>query len=381
MIKKMTLRELSLSGQKVLMRVDFNVPLKKGQIQDDERLVASLDSIRYVLSKGASVVLMSHLGRPKGKEADLSLAPVAKRLQELLKQEVIMASDCIGPKVAALQGKIILLENLRFYPEEEANDAAFAKQLAALGTCYVDDAFGSAHRAHASTVGVPKLFPRAAAMGFLMEKEIQALTPLLHNPPRPFYAIIGGAKISTKIGVIKNLLPKIDRLFLGGAMAYPFFKAQGIQIGNSLCEEVNIRDLPLDKIVLPSDVVITNKQEVRTISIREGIPPGWQGMDIGPKTVADWKQSLEKGATLFWNGPVGVFEEAAFAKGTNEIASILASCKGQTVVGGGDSLAALKQAGLSSKIGHLSTGGGASLEFLEFGHLPGIDALTIRDSV
>ena len=376
---KLTLKDLSLKGKRVLMRVDFNVP----SIADDSRIIASLPSIQYILNQGASLVLMSHLGRPKGKDPSLSLAPCAKRVGELLHKPVQMAPDCIGPVVEkmakALQpGQILLLENLRFHAGEEAQDPEFVAGLAKLGDCYVNDAFGTAHRAHASTAAIAKYFPGKSAMGFLMEKEIKALSPLLSNPGRPFYAIIGGAKISSKIGVIQKLLERVDGLFIGGAMAFTFLKAQGITIGNSMCED--LKTVPKGNIHLPIDLVIadafSNDAKRQTVPTQQGIPPGWQGMDIGPQTVAAWGRLLKPAATIFWNGPVGVFEMPNFAAGTRKVAELLANSKAMTVVGGGDSVAAVEQMGLGDKMTYLSTGGGASLEFLEFGHLPGIDALS-----
>lgn len=383
---KMSLSDLSLKGKRVLMRVDFNVPMEKGVIVDDSRIAASLPSIEYILKKGGALILMSHLGRPEGKpKAPLSLAPCAKRLSELLRKPVEMASDCVGPdvekKVAELQpGQMLLLENLRFHIGEETpeKEPKFAAALAKLGDCYVDDAFGAAHRPHASIVSVAKLFPGKAAIGFLMQKEIDALSPLLKNPERPFYAILGGAKISTKIGLIKQLLERVDGLFIGGAMPYTFFKAQGIPIGDCPSEDTaTIRHLPTEKLHFPLDLVIADSAaNKKTIDIKQGIPAGWQGMDIGPKTVAEWAKELKTASTVFWNGPLGVFEIPDFATGTREIADVLAKAQAKTIVGGGDSVAAIQQMGLGRQFTHLSTGGGASLEFIEFGHLPGIDALS-----
>ncbi|HSX26318.1 MAG TPA: phosphoglycerate kinase [Chlamydiales bacterium] len=391
---KLTLKDLSLKGKRVLMRVDFNVPMKEGKITDDSRIVAALPSIQYVLDHGASLVLMSHMGRPKGKpDPELSLAPCAKRLSELLKKPVAMAPDCVGPAVEKMAsglrpGQLLLLENLRFHAgeEEPEKDPSFVASLAKLGDLYVNDAFGTAHRAHASTALIAKYFPGKAAAGFLMEKEIAHLSPLLQHPKRPFYAIIGGAKVSTKIGVIKNLLRLIDGLFLGGGMTFTFLKSQSIPIGNSLFEEAEVETARAllaqnkDKIHLPVDLVIadafTNEAHRKTIAATAGIPPGWQGMDIGPKTVENWSQLLKKAATVFWNGPVGVFEMPHFAKGTQALAQTLAHTKAETIIGGGDSVAAIQQMGLADQFTHLSTGGGASLEYLEFGHLPGIDALS-----
>lgn len=388
-MSKMKLQDLSLKGKRVLMRVDFNVPMEKGKITDDSRIKAALPSIKYILNQGASLILMSHLGRPKDKpEAEFSLAPCAKRLSEILKKPVAMAKDCIGPEVEKMvghlqSGQVLLLENLRFHPGEENPDENpdFVKQLASFGDCYVNDAFGTAHRAHASTAEIAKYFPNCSAMGFLIEKEIKELSPLLSQPKRPFYAIIGGAKISTKIGVIKQLLKRIDLLFIGGGMVYTFLKADGIAIGNSICEDpAKVLDIPKERLRFPLDLVITdafsNEAHQKTITLKEGIPAGWQGMDIGPKTIAEWSKELQKGATVFWNGPLGVFEMPNFAKGTRAIAESLAKSKAKTIVGGGDSVAAIEQMGLTNQFAHLSTGGGASLEFLEFGHLPGIDALS-----
>jgi phosphoglycerate kinase len=372
------------------MRVDFNVPIEKGKITDDSRIIAALPSIEYVLNHGASLILMSHLGKPKGKDPQLSLDPCAKRLAELLKKPVTLAPDCVGPEVekmaANLQScQILLLENLRFHAAEEApeKDPSFVSALAKLGDCYVNDAFGTAHRAHASTAAIAKYFPGKAAMGFLMEKEVEQLSPLLQKPARPFFAIMGGAKISSKIGIIKKLLERVDMLFIGGGMFYTFLKAQGISTGDSLCEDPEtIRMLPQTKLRFPIDLVIakgfSNEAERKIILAKEGIPAGWQGMDIGPQTVAAWSQELSKAATVFWNGPVGVFEMSHFNQGTRGIAEALARSPSKTIVGGGDSVAAIQQMGLGGHFAHLSTGGGASLEFLEYGHLPGIDALSNR---
>ena len=380
------------------MRVDFNVPLSEnGEISDDSRIAASLPSIEYVLQHGASLILMSHLGRPKAKpDPEFSLAPCAKRLSKLLKKPVPLAPDCIGPETEKMAsrlqpGELLLLENVRFHPGEEnpEQEPRFAEQLAKLGDVYVNDAFGTAHRAHASTALIAKYFPGKSAAGFLMEKEIAQLSPLLHNPDRPYYAIIGGAKISTKAGVVKKLLDKVDGIFLGGGMAYTFLKSQGIEIGNSLFEESemnNAREIietaKKKKILLalPQDLVIAdefkNEAEHKIVPSKDGIPAGWQGMDIRPGTIAEWTKLLHPAKTVFWNGPLGVFEMPNFAKGTRGIAEGLAHSKAKTIIGGGDSVAAIQQMGLADRFAHLSTGGGASLEFLEFGHLPGIDALT-----
>lgn len=381
---KLGLKDLSLKGKRVLMRVDFNVPLQDGKITDDSRIQASLPSIQYILDQGATLILMSHLGRPKDpkiNDPEFSLAPCAKRLSELIKKPVPLATDYNNiPK-----SEVVLLENLRYNPGEENGDPEFAKQLAKLGDVYVNDAFGTAHRAHASTALIAKYFPLQSAAGFLMEKEIENLSPLIQNPKRPFYAIIGGAKISTKIGVIKNLLKLVDGLFIGGGMTFSFMKAKGLPIGDSKSEEIDKELLNSKKIHLPIDLVIADRFDAsgnqKIVLTEEGIPPGWQGMDIGPETVKKWSLLLKDGATIFWNGPLGVFEMPNFAKGTQEIAKILAESKAKTIVGGGDSVAAVQQMGLGSRFAHLSTGGGASLEFIEFGHLPGIDALTSKQNL
>lgn len=393
-MRKLTLKDLNLKGKRVLMRVDFNVPLdKQGSITDDSRIRAAIPSIKYILDHGASLVLMSHLGRPKAKpDPQFSLEPCAKRLSEILERPVVMAPDCIGAVVKKLvsqlkPGQILMLENVRFHPgeEEPEKDPGFAESLADLGDLFVNDAFGTAHRAHASTALIAKHFPDTAAAGFLMEQEIAHLEPLLKHPSHPFYAIIGGAKVSTKAGVIHNLLKRVDALFLGGGMTYTFLKAKGISIGDSLFEEEEVKTAKEilaqeTRIYLPTDLVIAktfeNESERKIIPSKEGIPDGWRGMDIGPETIREWSTILQKGATVFWNGPLGVFEMPNFAIGTREIAETLATSKAQTIVGGGDSVAAIQQMGLSNQFSHLSTGGGASLEFLEYGHLPGIDALS-----
>lgn len=396
---KLTLSDMPLQGKKVLMRVDFNVPLKEdGSISDDTRIVQSLKSIKYILEQNGSLILMSHLGRPKAKTPSLSLEPCAKRLSELLKIPVILAPDCIGPSVEKLAknlkpGQVILLENLRFYAAEEnpESDPSFAKKLASLGDIYVDDAFGTAHRKHSSTYTIAKYFPQKALAGFLLEKEISFLGSHLSKPKKPFYAIIGGAKISSKIGVIKKLIDKVDELFIGGGMAYTFFKADGINMGKSIVEDEEIptvkeiRKKCAEKKVtlnLPLDLVIAsdfkNDAETKTIPI-ENIPPSYQGMDIGPKTIELWSKKLKKAATIFWNGPLGVFEMPNFAKGTSMIAKALSETKAITIVGGGDSVAAINELHLQNKFTHLSTGGGASLEYIEYGTLPGIEVLSDKN--
>ncbi len=394
---KLQLQDLDLKGKKVLMRVDFNVPLDKdGTISDDTRLRESLPSIEHIVKAGGSVILMSHLGRPKGVDPQFSLKPCAAALSKLLNQSVLMADDCIGEKVEKMAhdikpGQILLLENLRFYPAEEkpSTDPSFAQKLASLGDIYVNDAFGTAHRSHSSTAIIARFFPGKAASGLLLQKEIRFLDSLISSAKRPFYAIIGGAKISTKMGVLKSLLSKVDGIFIGGGMAYTFYKAQGIKIGNSIHEEDQIstaleflKECAEKKVSLwlPSDTLIadafSNDANTKIVSSSEGIPEGWQGMDIGPKTIDTWKKALQGAGTIFWNGPLGVFEFSRFAEGTEQIARTLSALNATTVVGGGDSVAAINKLGLSSKFSHVSTGGGASLEFIEYGHLPGIDALT-----
>jgi phosphoglycerate kinase len=395
-VDKLTLKDLHLKGKRVLMRVDFNVPLSKdGAITDDSRIKAALPSIEYVLAHKASLVLMSHLGRPDAKpDPRLSLAPIAKHLSKLLQKPVQFAPDCVGPAVmkmasALRAGEILMLENVRFHlgEEEPEKDPSFTDQLAELGELYVNDAFAAAHRAHASTALVAKHFPEEAAAGFLMEKEISFLSPLLESPRHPFYAIIGGAKVSTKVGVIHNLLKRVDALFLGGGMTYTFLKAEGIEIGASLLEEKEIEGAKeilglTSSIHLPKDLVIadafSNEANRKVIRTKEGIPDGWRGMDIGPETIREWSSLLQKAETVFWNGPLGVFEMSHFSKGTFDIAKALADSSAEVIIGGGDSVAAIQQMGLGDKFAHLSTGGGAALEFLEFGHLPGIDALSPR---
>lgn len=391
---KLSLRDLDLRGKRVLMRVDFNVPLEAdGQIADDTRILAVLPSIHFLLDHGASLIIMSHLGRPKGKPAkEFSLNPCANYLSEILERPVAMAPDCVGPEVEKLAkalkpGDILMLENLRFHKSEEhpEEDPAFVTQLASLGDLYVNDAFGTAHREHASTASVARLFPGKAAAGFLMEKEIEFLGKALMEPKRPFYAIIGGAKVSTKLGVLKALINKVDGLLIGGGMAYTFLKAQGIEIGNSLLEEASLGDAQEVikrcnesgvKLLLPIDHVVVEKLDGPSQIVETSIPKGFMGVDIGPKTVELFIQQLADAATIFWNGPLGVCENPQFAKGTEAIAKAVASLAAISVVGGGDSVAALSSMGVADQISHVSTGGGASLEFLEFGTLPGIDALS-----
>jgi len=386
---KKTIRDIQVAGKRVLVRVDFNVPLDKaGNITDDTRIRAALPTIQYLCDKDAKVILCSHLGRPKGKVTEeFRLTHVAKRLSELLGAPVTRTDDCIGPEVektvAAMKpGDVLLLENLRFHAEEEANDAGFAKKLASLADLYVNDAFGTAHRAHASTEGVTHYLPGVA--GFLMERELNFLGKALAAPTRPFVAILGGAKVSDKIGVIENLLPKVDQLIVGGGMANTFLKAQGHEVGASLLEADKIelaRDLLKragQKLLLPVDVVVADdfKAEARhqTVAVNK-VPAGWRILDIGPKSVEAFAPVLKKAKTVVWNGPMGVFEFPAFAAGTVAIAKALASTDATTIIGGGDSAAAVEQAGVADKITHISTGGGASLEFLEGKVLPGVAAL------
>lgn len=392
---KKTLSDISCAGKKVLMRVDFNVPLQEGKVSDDIRVRSALPSINKVMEDGGCVILMSHLGRPKGKVVpEMSLKPVAALLSELTGKEVKMASDCIGGDVKKMvddlkPGDILLLENLRFHKAEEANDESFAKELASYGDIFVNDAFGTAHRAHASTEGVTHYIKDCVA-GFLIEKELKYLGEATQNPKRPFLAILGGSKISGKIDVIENLLPKVDSIFIGGAMIFTFFKAQGLSVGNSLVEEdkIELAKSILDKakqnnvkFLLPVDVVVADKfdtdAQTQTVSV-DAIPDNWMGLDIGPKTIDMYKAEVMNSKTIIWNGPMGVFEIEKFAAGTFEIAKSLAESTKQgaiSVIGGGDSAAAIAKAGLDNEVSHVSTGGGASLEFLEGKELPGIAAL------
>lgn len=397
MSKKLFVEECDVAGKRVLVRVDFNVPLDtNGTITNDNRIVASLPTIQYLVSKGAKVILMSHLGRPKGKPTpEFSLKPVADELQRRLDTAVSFARDCVGEEVKekayALQaGEILLLENLRFHDEEKNNDPAFAEQLAQLGEVYVNDAFGTAHRAHASTEGVTHYMAQCAA-GYLLKKEIEYLGKAIETPRRPFVAILGGAKISGKIDVIRNLLDKVDALLIGGGMAYTFFKAMGKEIGRSLLEadKVDLARSLLDEarqknatMLLPQDCVITDEiaenASTRVVDC-DHIPADKEGADIGPKTVERFAEEVKTAQTVVWNGPMGVFEVDAFAHGTNEIARVLADATrngATTIIGGGDSASAIAKAGLSDKMSHISTGGGASLEYLEGKELPGIAALT-----
>ncbi len=385
---KKTIRDLEVQGKRVLVRVDFNVPMQDGQITDDRRIRESLPTIQYLLEHGAKVILMSHLGRPKGKpDPQYSLRPVAQRLSELLGRPVRFLEDCVGEAVeqavqAMAPGEVALLENLRFHPEEEANDADFARALARLGDLYVNDAFGSAHRAHASTEGVAHHLPAVA--GFLMEKELRYLGSILTQPERPFVAILGGAKVHDKIGVIRNLLPKVDRLLIGGGMAFTFLKAQGYEIGRSLLDSEGIEFARRvlqeadQKIVLPVDVVVAPSPEAETqaqVVPIDQIPPDQMGLDIGPQTVACFSEMIRPARTIVWNGPLGLFERATFAAGTRGVLQAVAESGATSILGGGDTAAAAEQLGFADRITHISTGGGAALEFLEGRTLPGVAVL------
>jgi phosphoglycerate kinase len=384
---KRSIRDLDLKGKTVFIRVDFNVPLALGgqEITSDKRIRASLPTIEYALDHGAALILASHLGRPKGKaNPEMSLKPVAARLAQLLGRPVAMAPDCVGPEVEKMRpaaGQILLLENLRFHAEEEKNDPGFSKQLAALCDVYVNDAFGSAHRAHASTVGMIP-FVREAASGLLMDKELEYLTKATKNPDRPCVAILGGAKVSDKIEVIENLMKVVDELLIGGAMAYTFLKAQGKPVGKSLVEDDKLdlaRELLArsgNKILLPLDhVVVDELKEGAPFEVVANVPEGKMGVDIGPATVQVYCAVIAKAKTIIWNGPMGVFEEPPFDRGTVALAKAVAASGAVSVVGGGDSEKAIKSAGVADKISHISTGGGASMEFLAGIELPGVAAL------
>jgi phosphoglycerate kinase len=386
-LDKKTVKDIDVRGKRVLVRCDFNVPLEDGKITDDRRITEALPTIKYLVDGGAVVALASHLGRPKGPTPEFSLKPVAERLSELLGKNVPLLSDCVGPEVSkavasAQAGDVLLLENVRFHPEEEKNDPAFARELAAPFDLYVNDAFGTAHRAHASTEGVAHLLPGVA--GFLIEKEISYLGRAVENPQRPFVAIMGGSKVKDKIALIENLLPKVDKLLVGGGMTYTFLKAQGKEIGKSILDASSIEYAGRllkdngDKIVLPTDVITADKfaEDAKTgVASVDAIPADLEGLDIGPASRAAFAAEIEKAGTVLWNGPVGVFEMTPFMEGTKAVAEAMAKCKGLTIVGGGDSAAAVEKFDLADKMTHVSTGGGASLEFLEGKELPGIAAL------
>jgi phosphoglycerate kinase len=395
-MKKLNVRDCDVEGKRVLARFDFNVPLDSDKIiTDDTRILEALPTIRNIVDRGGRLIMMSHLGRPRGqRNAELSLEPVAYRLGELVSNPLRFANDCIGPEVKSKvdelgEGEMLLLENVRYYPEEEKNDPAFAKQLSEWGDIYVNDAFGTAHRAHASTAGVADYFDIRAA-GLLMEKELNALGGALENPDRPFVAVLGGAKIKGKINLIKSLLDKVDVVLVGGGMMYTFFKASGLEIGRSICDDDL---LPMCKelmdrtkggpsrLLLPVDTIIAREIDdaspTREVSIAD-IPEDWIGVDIGPKTVALFKSQIAEAKTVFWNGPMGVFEKPNFAEGTKAIARAVGDGKDRgavTIVGGGDSVAAINLMGIADRFSHISTGGGASLEFMEGRTLPGVEAL------
>ncbi|HXE71589.1 MAG TPA: phosphoglycerate kinase [Candidatus Nitrosotenuis sp.] len=392
-----TIRDMDVAGKRVLVRVDFNVPLEGGRVTDDSRIRAALPTLRYLLDRGAALILMSHLGRPKGKpRPEFSLAPVAEHLARLLGRPVQMAPDCVGEAVAAMArtlqpGQVLMLENLRFHPEEEANDPDFAARLAALGEIYVNDAFGAAHRAHASTQGVARYLPALA--GFCMESELTQLGSILTSPDRPFVVVLGGAKVSDKLGVLESLVERADRLLIGGGMAFTFLAARGLEVGSSLCErELLEKAREIEEkasgrgvqLVLPVDVVVAARPEPGipcAVVAVDQIPAGQMGLDIGPRTVEIFRTALADARTVFWNGPMGVFEVPPFDRGTLEVARAVAASQARSVVGGGDSVAALHQTGLADQITHVSTGGGASLEFLEGRELPGVAALWRKDAV
>ncbi len=388
MFNKKSVKDIDVKGKKVLVRVDFNVPIKEGKIGDDTRIRAALPTINYLIDQGAALILCSHLGRPKdAPDPEFSLKPVAEYLGELLNKKVAFAEDCIGPKAEAAAaelkpGDVLVLENTRFHKEEKKNDPEMARQLASLADVFVNDAFGSAHRAHASTEGVTKFLPSVA--GFLLEKEIKYLDQAIEDPKRPFVAILGGAKVSDKIGVIKNLLTKANTVLIGGGMANTFFKAQGYPIGDSLVEDDALdtaRELVKEggsKLRLPVDMVIADKfaNDAQTKIVDVGpVPDGWRILDVGPETVKNFSKVISEAGTVVWNGPMGVFEMSNFAKATFAVAQAVADSSAISIIGGGDSAAAIAQSGLADKISHISTGGGASLEMLEGIQLPGLAAL------
>lgn len=391
-MNKKTVKDIDLKGKKVFVRCDFNVPMDgNGNITDNTRIVAALPTIKYLLEQNCKLILASHLGRPKGEyKPEYSLAPVAKELSKLLGKEVIMANDVVGEDATSKasnlkEGEILLLENVRFHKEETENDTEFSKKLASMAEVFVNDAFGTAHRAHSSTTGIASYLP--AVSGFLIEKELKFLGNAVNNPERPFVAILGGAKVSDKIGVIDSLLEKVDTLMIGGGMAYTFFKAQGYEVGNSICEmdKLDLAKSAMEKakqkgvkLMLPVDTKIGKEfkadTESKTVKYTE-IPADWEGFDIGAETIKMFSDELRNAKTVIWNGPLGLFEFDQFAIGTNEIAKVLSEIDATTIIGGGDSAAAVKKAGLEDKMTHISTGGGASLEFLEGKKLPGIEAL------
>lgn len=394
MFTKLSISDLDIAGQPIFLRADLNVPLNgNGQITDETRIVASLETIQYARKQGAKIILASHLGRPKGKKIpEMSLKPVARNLSRHLKQDVIMAPDCIGNEVQQLadnlaNGEVLLLENLRFHKGETDNDPVFARHLASLANIYINDAFGTAHRAHASTVGITQYMEKSAA-GFLLAREIEYLGGALSNPGRPFTALLGGAKVSTKIEVLENLIDKVDNLLVGGAMAFTFLKAMGSSVGKSFVEDdkLDIAKTIYQKakaaklnFMLPSDIIVAEKFEPDALYKKVDafeIPANWVGMDIGDDTIEAFSKIIGTSQTIVWNGPMGVFEMEHFSEGTKVIAQKIANCKGITIVGGGDSVAALYQAGVADRISHISTGGGASLEFLAGKSLPAIEALS-----
>lgn len=395
-LTKQTIDQLDLRNKRVIIRVDFNVPLDDAcQITDDSRIRAALPTINHTVDEGGSVILCSHLGRPKGKHCpELSLAPVAKRLQRLLGKPVLFAHDCIGPEVQSLvsqmkSGDVLLLENLRFHAEEEQNNDAFATELASLGDVFINEAFGTAHRSHASTVGIPK-FIKVSAAGYLMKREVESLEGAVENPVRPFVAILGGAKVSGKIGVIENLGKRVDKVIIGGGMAYTFIKAMGLEIGQSLVEDdmlefaKGIQEHAISrgvKFYLPVDCVVAasldSGAETKIVTIQE-IPEGWYGMDIGPASVKLFSEAVENAKTILWNGPMGVFERDAFSRGTFALAHAVANAYSKTIVGGGDTALAVHRAGESESMSFISTGGGAALQLLEGSNMPGLAALPNR---
>jgi phosphoglycerate kinase len=390
-MNKKSIKDVNIKGKRVLMRVDFNVPLNKDlKIEDDTRITAALPTIKYAVDNGARLILMSHLGRPKGTDDSLRLDPVAKRLSELLGRRVVKLNDCIGDEVqkavsAMKDGDVVLLENLRFYAEEEKNNPEFAKKLASLGEVYVNDAFGTAHRAHASTEGVTK-FLKISVAGLLLAKEIEYFDKALSNPPKPFVAILGGAKVSDKITVIENLMNKVDTILIGGGMAYTFLKAQGMEIGSSKLEsdKIDIAKSIIQnakgkgvKFVLPVDHLIADKIDAisNTRVVTDVVPQGWIAVDIGPRTVDEFKKELRNAKMIIWNGPLGVFEITKFSRGTEDVAKFIAGLKTISIIGGGDTASAIAKFGLEHAMTHISTGGGASLEYMEGRILPGVAAL------